>query len=72
MGGYDLIALTRQTPDAGWMATNATGQSIGSACFASQWYDYLLGRVEAFVQVPCSVVKHPVDLFSHISRYKLW
>ena len=49
VGGYDLISLTRTTPNASWMAVDGSGHSIGSACFASEWYDYLLDRFLTFI-----------------------
>ena len=50
IGGYDLISLTRVTPNASWMAVNATTKhSRGSACFASEWYDYLTERLFNFI-----------------------
>jgi hypothetical protein len=49
VGGYDLIALTRQV-QASWMAIDPnTGQPRDSACFASGWYDYLLNRTLTFM-----------------------
>ncbi|CAF0914742.1 unnamed protein product [Rotaria sordida] len=49
VGGYDLIALTRQVrPD--WMAIDpSTGKPRDSVCFASGWYDYLLNRTLTFM-----------------------
>ena len=44
VGGYDLIALSRQVKPA-WMAVNQT-----SACFASGWFDHLLNRTLTFLQ----------------------
>ena len=49
VGGYDLISLTRTTPNASWMAVDVNGKSIGSACFASHWYDQLLERFLYFI-----------------------
>ena len=49
IGGYDLIALTRQTKKE-WMALRSDNSSIGSACFASEWYDYLLDTFLKFFQ----------------------
>ncbi len=49
VGGYDLIALTRQVQPS-WMAIDsATNKSDGNACFASDWYDYLLNRTLTFM-----------------------
>jgi hypothetical protein len=49
VGGYDLIALTRDV-QASWMAIDPnTGKPRDSACFASGWYDYLLNRTLAFM-----------------------
>jgi len=44
VGGYDLISWTRVV-DSKWMALNASGSVSDSACFASGWYDSLLGKV---------------------------
>ena len=50
VGGYDLISLTRNTPNPNWMALDpSTNKSIGSACFASEWYDYLLDKFVSFI-----------------------
>ena len=49
VGGYDLIALTRKVQE-NWMAIDATSNSsVGSACFASGWYDHLLNQVMLFL-----------------------
>ncbi|CAF1910258.1 unnamed protein product [Rotaria magnacalcarata] len=49
VGGYDLIALTRQV-QVDWMAIDpTTGKPRDSACFASGWYDYLLNRTLTFM-----------------------
>ena len=49
VGGYDLIALTRQVQTS-WMAIDPnTGKPRDSACFASGWYDYLLNRTLTFM-----------------------
>lgn len=48
VGGYDLIAWTRQVPDRWRAVTNETGPS---ACFASGWYDYLLDKVKRAIRV---------------------
>jgi len=49
VGGYDLIAETRQVQPA-WMAIDPnTGQPRDSACLASGWYDYLLNRTLTFM-----------------------
>lgn len=42
VGGYDLIAWTRKV-DAKWLAL--TNETAPSACMASGWYDFLLGKV---------------------------
>ena len=42
VGGYDLIAWTRQVPSQ-WLAI--TNETSPSACMASGWYDYLLKKV---------------------------
>ena len=47
VGGYDLIALTRHVQSS-WMAVDKQNKSIGSACFASGWYDQLLNKVLTF------------------------
>ena len=44
VGGYDLITWTRKVDDK-WMALDDKGNVTNSACFASGWYDELLGRV---------------------------
>ena len=51
MGGYDLISLSRHTPDIHWMAVDDHGKSIGSACFASDWYDYIEDKFMTFINV---------------------
>ena len=48
VGGYDLIALSRHVQPS-WMAVNAANQSIGSACFASKWYDQLTKQMLTFM-----------------------
>lgn len=48
VGGYDLIALTRSVK-AEWMAVDSNNKSIGSACFASGWYDNLLNQTLWFM-----------------------
>ena len=49
VGGYDLIALTREVQDS-WMAVDPdTGKLRDNACFASGWYDYLLNRTLTFM-----------------------
>ncbi|CAH1774707.1 unnamed protein product [Owenia fusiformis] len=49
VGGYDLIALTRRTA-VDWMAIDpSTMQPSGNACFASDWYDFLLKRMMTFM-----------------------
>ncbi len=49
VGGYDLIAWTRQVQES-WMAIDPdTGKPRDSACFASGWYDYLLNRTLTFM-----------------------
>ena len=63
MGGYDLISLSRHTPDLRWMAVDDHGKSIGSACFASDWYDYIEDKFMTFINV--SVFAN----FNLISRY---
>ncbi len=50
VGGYDLISLSRVVPHQ-FMALDEKGKSIGSACFASGWYDYLNERVTSFIKV---------------------
>lgn len=42
VGGYDLIALTRQVAEK-WTAVN--DDPYKSACLASGWYDYLFDKV---------------------------
>ena len=51
VGGYDLISLSRHTPDLRWMAVDDHGKSIGSACFASDWYDYIEDKFMTFINV---------------------
>lgn len=48
VGGYDLIALSRKVKPE-WMAVNSANQSIGSACFASGWHDFLFDRILDFI-----------------------
>jgi hypothetical protein len=49
VGGYDLIALTREVQPP-WMAIDpSTGKPRDSACLASGWYDYLLNRTLTFM-----------------------
>lgn len=48
VGGYDLIALTRTTVPK-YMALDESGNSTGSTCFASEWYDVLLGKMISFM-----------------------
>jgi hypothetical protein len=49
VGGYDLISWTRKVQPA-WMAIDpSTGEPRDSACFASEWYDYLLNRTLTFM-----------------------
>ena len=49
VGGYDLIALSRHVQPA-WMAIDPdTGKPRDSACFASDWYDYLLNHTLTFM-----------------------
>ena len=50
VGGYDLICLDRNVDDY-LEAVDANGHSIGDACFASGWYDYLRDIVINFVNV---------------------
>ena len=50
VGGYDLIALSRGVKFE-WMAlVPGENKSVGSACFASEWYNYLTQRVINFIQ----------------------
>lgn len=46
VGGYDLIALTRQVK-SDWVAVNTWKPA--DACFASGWYDFLLNRTLEFI-----------------------
>jgi len=40
VGAYDLIALSRNPPNASWAAIDpVTGKPEGNACFASRWVD---------------------------------
>jgi hypothetical protein len=50
VGGYDLICLDRDV-DPSFEAVDANGHSIGDACFASGWFDYLYGTVINFINV---------------------
>ena len=45
-----MIGLSRQVPRQ-FMAVDQKGKSIGNACFASGWYDYLTERVNNFIKV---------------------
>ena len=41
VGAYDLIALTRNPPNASWAEISPeTGGHDGNACFASAWRDF--------------------------------
>jgi len=48
IGGYDLIADTRSGTGYDTIDPD-TGESSGSACFASRWAEILGGRVETFM-----------------------
>ena len=49
VGGYDLIALTRDVGQA-WDAVDpATNATDGNACFASGWFDQLLNVATNFI-----------------------
>ena len=48
VGAYDLIALTRNPPNASWAEISPeSGGHDGNACFASGWRDFLLAGVTA-------------------------
>ena len=50
VGAYDLIALTRNPPNASWASISPTsGAHDGNACFASAWRDFLLAGVLRFI-----------------------
>lgn len=50
MGAYDLIALTRNPPNASWAEISPeSGGHDGNACFASGWRDFLLAGVMRFI-----------------------
>jgi len=50
VGAYDLIALTRNPPNASWAEISpVTGKPDGNAAFASHWKDYLTTAVDRFI-----------------------
>ena len=53
VGAYDLIALTRNPPNASWAEISPeTGGHDGNACFASGWRDFCECQAELRPSVP--------------------